>query len=146
MGNPTRSRWNSNLNIVKKQMLQINQEMTDRVIEAMLVAAEDVATQILEKADENVPEDEGDLRDSGRVERARQIDKNTVEVEVVYGNERVNYAFFVEMNMPNPPEIKNYTRSGSGPFYLTRAGDEITGDPSIINKAFAKAMREMNGR
>ena len=141
-----RSNWSSNLKIVKKQMLEINEVMNDRVIEAMLVAAEDIAYQILEKADEYVPEDQGDLRDSGHVVRAKQTGSNQVTVEVVYGNERVDYAFAVHENLPNPPEVKNYTRPGSGPLYLQRAGDEIIGEQSNITKAFAKAMRQMNGR
>lgn len=146
MGRPTNSKWNSNWKDAKTQILDVPEIITNRTIEAMLVAAKNVALIIFEKADARVPEDDGDLRDSGRITEARQVGRNSVEIEIAYGNEIANYAFFVHEDYPNPGSPKVYTRPGSWPGYLRDAGDEVIGNPSIIKEEFRKAMKTMNGR
>ena len=102
-----------------------------------------LAQQVLEKADELVPEGPtSNLRQSGRIEDVRRVGDSWV-ISVKYGNAEVDYAFFVHEAMPSEADLKKprqYTRSGTGSHYLTRAADEILTDRNIRN-AFNDAVR-----
>lgn len=143
MGRTINSKWNRVGNIDPKRFaLQLNAEMNRRADLIMEIAIRDIAEQVLQKSDEYVPEDEGDLRDSGRVDVVEKRG-NSWYAEVVYGNSEVNYAFFVENDIPRGVE-KNYTRSGSGAFFLQRAGDE-TLTVENFNAALRLAARKIGG-
>lgn len=141
MGRTITSKWNSTGNIGPKNFaVQIQAEMNRRIDNICEMAITDVAEQVLAKADEYVPEDEGDLRASGRVDVVEKRNGGWY-AEIVYGDSVVNYAFFVEMDIPSGV-AKNYTKSGTGPFYLTRAGDEVL-TPATFNEALQKAARSI---
>jgi len=113
-------------------------ENVDRAIEIALL---DIGQQILDMADETVPEKSGALRESGRViDPVKNGDTWTLIVR--YGNEQVEYAFFVHFNIPSPPELKNYSRPNSGPFFLQNAGDAIA-TPENIRAALQRAFKKI---
>lgn len=95
-----------------------------------------VAERVYEKSQEYVPKKSGDLAGSGRIEK-----KANGHYEVIYGNNEIFYAFFVEHNLPSPPENKNYTTPGTGPLYLTRAVDEVGSDREVV-----QSLRDELGR
>lgn len=124
MGRKISSKWNSTANITPKNFtVQLQSRMmrlADQICEA---AIRDVAEQVLEKALEYTPMEEGDLRGTGRVEYVEKRNGRW-EANIAFGDSEINYAFFVEMDIPQGV-AKNYTTPGTGAFYLTRAGDEI---------------------
>lgn len=122
-------------------------------VEAVVRATEEgvastIAENVYNRADEYVPEDTGELRESGgfrKVEHAHYL--------VEFTNWK---AFMLEMNIPEeqplsgkngpapfglPGNAKQYTRPGSGPLYLTRAVDE-----EANRDKFIKYVRDHLGR
>lgn len=130
----------NNKNIKNFMMQQIPKQMRETANKAIEVALNDLGNQILKLADERVPEDTGDLRRTGKV-TVEQVN-DAWRMEVTYGGDGVDYAFYVEYNIPSPPEVKNYTKPGTGPLYLTRSGDEVL-TPDNINKALRSAFRSV---
>lgn len=73
---------------------RILRDVETRATQIIVEAAKDV----LDISQQLVPVDSGDLRRSGRVEQV-----SPTKVRIVYGNETVNYAKFVEYGSANGP-------------------------------------------
>lgn len=142
MGKTITSKWNSYKGYSMKDTYVVAvraemQRIADQIIER---AIRDVAQQVLDQADQYVPELDGDLRATGRVDVVEKRGK-TWYAEVVYGDSEINYAFFVHEDIPSGVE-KTYSRPGSGPFYLQRAGDEVC-TQQTFREALQKATKEI---
>lgn len=61
-----------------------------------------------------VPRETGLLEQSGRWEGPKKTREDAVQVEVVYGNAQVDYAWIVHEDM----DPKKFTEGGSGPKYV----------------------------
>ena len=98
----------------------VSQELRDGFLKVAESVAEELADQVFAISQQQVPYDEGDLYDSGMVERTEK------GYEVSYGKGMTNdeggmsYAFFVHEDMPTGV-TKNYTTPGTGPKYLESA-------------------------
>lgn len=126
-------RVKSNKTSVTTLLNKISGQVSSRAYSSADSVAKKVATDVYHKSQEYVPEDTGELRESGEVVQLKEG-----HYEVVY---TAPHAFYLENNIPSPPENKNYTRPGSGPFYLTRAIDEVASDREVVG-----AMRDEFGR
>lgn len=132
----------NNVNIRTFLREQIPKQMQAISDEAIKAAFEDLGKQLLDLSRERAPMATGDLRKSAKVEVKKEQGKWIVTVS--YGDEKVYYAFYVEYNMPSPPEYKNYTTEGTGPLFLTLSGDEVFSPDNIkrsLRKAFNKATK-----
>ncbi|AHX01187.1 hypothetical protein M316_0122 [Nitrincola phage 1M3-16] len=65
---------------------------------------------------------------------------NGYVISIQYGNDKVDYAWFLHENLPSAYPDKNYTRNGTGSHYLTRAADYVLTERNVRN-AFADAVR-----
>jgi len=135
---------NSNFKAVKSKLMAFSREIDKSVKDAMEDALKDIAQQIFEKSQEYAPMDEGHLRESAKIHEIKW-EGNVVKTSISYGNEKVNYAYFVHEDMPSAISPKKYTTDGTGPKYLQRAVEEIFTDANV-RKAFLKAMRKQRGK
>jgi len=140
----TRSSVNSNFKAVKKKLISYHKEMERASKEAMEEALKEIAQEIFAKSQEYAPMDEGHLRESAKIHEI-QWEGNVVKTSISYGNEKVNYAFFVHEDMPSAVSPKKYTTDGTGPKYLQRAVEEIFTDENV-RKVFLKAIKNKRGR
>lgn len=88
-------------------------------------ALQDVAKQVLKRAKELAPKDDGDLRRSGRV----SVDDTTVIVRF-----KAPHAWLQH-------ERLDYQHDDGGPKYLERAVDEVGGPAAVISKTKARVGR-----
>ena len=103
-------------------------------------ALKELAEMILAKADEFIPEGEtSKLRQSGKIGDVKII-RDKMSITISYGDEEVDYAFFVHENMPSSAPAKEYTRQGTGSHYLSRAADYVL-TPNNIKESFRRAFR-----
>jgi len=140
----TRSSVNSNFKAVKSKLMAFSRDIDNAVKNAMEEALREIAKQIFEKSQEYAPMDEGHLRESAKIHEI-QWEGNVVKTSISYGNEKVNYAFFVHEDMPSAVSPKKYTTDGTGPKYLQRAVEEIFTDENV-RKVFLKAIKNKRGR
>jgi len=126
-------RVKSNKASVTSLLNKLPGEVSSRAFSSADNVAKKVAQDVYDKSQQYVPLDTGELKESGEIV---QLKKG--HYEVVY---RAPHAFYVENNIPSPPENKNYTTPGTGPFYLTRAIDEVASDTEVVG-----ALRDEFGR
>lgn len=110
-------------------------EIEKRSIKKAEEAAEQSGETILKNTLPVTPKDTGELRRSGRAE-VKESKRGNVVAEVSFGNNTVDYAYYVHENLPNPPATKNYTTQGTGPYFL------ING----VNKSKQKLDRIFNAK
>jgi hypothetical protein len=143
MGRPTNSKYNRNLfNKVEKDLKVYQDYMTKEFLLAVERAFKELAEEALKVTmDKYVPVDEGDLRDSGKVNYAKWEGSGKFVVQVTFGNEQANYAYFVHENMPSGVP-KSYTKSGTGPKYLEKGMYEVFTQVNI-NAAMKRQMKKI---
>lgn len=125
---------------VRRSLLNTKDKFFKDLDEVMDKTVKDIANMVWELSDQYVPEDDGDLRLSAQITPPEKKG-NTYSSLVTYGNDTVNYAYFVHENMPQAYPDKNYTRPGSGPKYLERAVDEKFTNENI-KEVFLRNMNE----
>lgn len=140
MSKRTNSKWNRSMRDVRRNLLKIKEQFFDDLDAVMDKTTKDMTNMVWELSDQYVPEDDGDLRLSAQMTPPEKKG-NTYSSVLTYGNDTVNYAYFVHENMPQAYPEKNYTRPGSGPKYLERAVDEMFTNENI-KEVFLKNMRE----
>lgn len=120
MGKLTKSRHVKDIKKMVNVLDSVSKELRYGFLKVSESVAEELADQIFTISQQQVPYDEGDLYDSGTVERT----KNGYEIS--YGKGMTNdeggmsYAFFVHEDRPRGV-AKNYTTPGTGPKYLESA-------------------------
>lgn len=143
MGRTVNSKWNAvGISGMSRFAVDLSKVMRERADKICEMAVRDVAEQVLEQALEWVPRDTGALADSGRVEYVEKRG-NAWVTNIVFGDSSVNYAFFVENDIPTGV-VKNYTTPGTGAFFLTRAGDNIATAQNFTT-ALRKAAQQIGG-
>jgi len=105
-------------------------------------AARESGELILKNTLPFVPKKSGDLRATGRYE-VKKSKRGRIVAEVSFGDPPdVDYAYYVHENKPNPPDTKDYTTPGTGPFFLKRGAEA---SKQKMDQIFAENMRKNVG-
>ena len=143
MGRTINSKWNqTGISGIRRFAVDLQEIMQERADSICEMAVRDVAEQVLTRALDYVPRKTGDLARTGRVEYVRKEGRAWV-ANIAFGDEEINYAFFVENDIPTGVE-KTYTKEGTGAFYLQRAGDEMA-TAENFRSALRLAARKIGG-
>jgi hypothetical protein len=147
MGRSTKGRqdkYSVNFDLGTKDFKLMFDAITAKVERAIEAALNDLMEQAYELSQKYVPAstgpnrkyalppDAGALKRSGAWEKARRDGRKFIS-RLTYGDDVVDYAWFVEMDMPSTDGDKNYSSDGTGAYYLSRSLNEVFTREAVIS-------------